>query len=410
MNADKEVLMRITLSLSIVLTTLIISCQGTSRRQVPHVASNLPNPTDAQADLVVCTWNVALAPGINLDANRRVPHVIEYLRVLMKKCDVVVLQEVWRPVDAAMIINTLGLRKSQWHYVDTRGWNENPTDHCKDAFWQTAYSCMKQECGTLPREFQTICARRECQLSLAIQRQLYPACFTCMVAGVSHSVDAIKQQCTVAGGATKVYNGGSGVMLLTRKHFGQKSHQDLPASSANRTALKATLYGVHVGPTEIIGVHLSSTEPLSPVHPDFDSWVDEKNNQMRLVHQLAGPNAIVAGDFNAGPAYGHLDPESIEVWDYITSLGYRSPLVDGFPPQCTACNYNLARNKRDKETAIDHVLLPPALQDRLQPVFVEVLPMPTLEYCEPKKYRPCRRFTAPISDHEPVRVGFNRRK
>ena len=359
------------------------------------------------SDVSICSWNVALAPGMNIDAARRTPYVIEYLRTLLQRCDVISLQEVWRPQDAKMIIKTLGLRNDQWHYVDSRTKEVRPGDHCRNASSTGMKMCTKKTCRVETNENETICAKEECGLSLAAQWLTDVGCFNCMVAGVGHTADEIYQRCVHGAGASYVYDGGNGTMIITRLHLGQKDALRLPTSNAIRLALKATLYGAQSGPVTIVSVHLSSSQVLPPTHEPFSTWEEEKIAQLRAVHDFAGPEAMIVGDLNAGPNFGELSGESPGVWNEVLRLGYTSPLAGPFPAQCTVCPDNLLRFDASTASAIDHILLSKVLRKRFIPIFVHVLSQPTLEYCRPGTYVVCKkRFTAPISDHEPIIVGF----
>lgn len=373
--------------------TIPVSCQGTD------------------ADISVVTYNLAIAPGINILSSARTPRLVDAIQQELRGNDVLCLQEVW-PYETLERI-AASFRHSHPHAfsADTRGEGETGLDRCGRNEVEDMLSCARRQCAGVPAEDATICALRQCATSFRkmhifewIEKRLFgrnTSCFNCLVASVGKSIGEIERACVNSrSGDSKVYGGANGVMLLSRYPLFDAEEIRLPSSGANRVALLARVE-LPRGQVELACTHLSSNEPVSPMHPAFATWNKERGTQFGMIADRMVARAkddtpmLIIGDMNFGPGRGpDISPYGEANWEEAVQRGFASAVVLAETPLATFPAGNMVSRSPDS-FLVDHALFQP--EDAIAPVCAELV------------------FTKPVriggawtnlSDHVGVRAKF----
>ncbi len=334
----------------------VITCSGSpSIEGVPCAGEKAP--------LEVITYNTGLAPGLVNYATPRAPYVVEALKDA--RWDVMCLQEVWKDADRDAIIAALGLTPEQALFVDTRGKNENPGDRCNAAQIAPLVACVAERCSNESRdERMTICAHERCKFAVAL---VYfgggKSCLNCLLANIGESLEGSVSSC-LGKGASRIYGGRNGIILLSKAPLRNKEALDVPASGGNRVGLLATVDVAGLSqPLEIACTHLSSPAEIPPTQTDYSDWESEQRAQLtiissRLLARAGIRPAILMGDLNTSDAVGGLSAVSPSVWGDAMRLGYSNAIPKTIAPFCTECRGNKLVTGLDGDgDAIDHVLI-----------------------------------------------------
>ncbi len=325
-----------------------------------------------QASIAVCTsdppsnefvalvFNTGLGPG--LDVSYTTPRIAPVAQaVTAHPWDVLCLDEVWTDAGRNAILSALALPADQVFTADTRGQNEDPGDRCTPGELDDGLACMRSSCANLPDEDVTSCAADHCQVQGFSLYVNHPHCFNCVVASAGKNADQIKQTCEGVG-ASRMFGGSNGVMLISRRPISNAEWIPLPSSEANRVGLFAT---VDVGgkPVEVACTHLSgAVDILSPTNLQFSNWYDEMKAQIdivsdRLAARAKGGPQLLMGDLNTGPSYtGDKKTDAEPVWDEIKNLSFDSPASRTDPSICSRCQGSLIAPTNNR-FLIDHVLV-----------------------------------------------------
>jgi endonuclease/exonuclease/phosphatase family metal-dependent hydrolase len=333
---------------------LLIACSS-SAPTVLGVCADIASDGES----VAVTFNAALGPGLDVPhVGARIGPVSE--AVVEMPWDVLCLNEIWTDEAAAAILARLGLPDSHAFSHDTRGRNEDPADRCAPGELDDGLDCIRRECPGLPDEDLSRCALDRCRaegFSLLVKNR---DCFDCVVASAGQSVEGIAQTC-YGSGASKLYGGRNGVILVSRSPLRDTEAIELPSSYANRVALFAT---VDVGgrAIEVACTHITAARDLiPPTETEFADWNQEMIAQIalaseRLEARAGGRPQLLLGDLNTGPSFdGDMDIDAEPVWNSILASGFLSPAATSRPSICSRCRGNLIA-PTDGRLLIDHVL------------------------------------------------------
>ncbi len=389
-------------------TAFVLLCLLAACARTPHY-SPLPTVPAVCAPVgdsfSVVTFNTALAPGINEMASLRAPEVAAAAVREFADDDLVCLEEVWRPEDAASIIAAFGRPANQVLTSDTRGHNESGEDRCASGALDGLEECVRDKCPRTSAEDTTICAVVACRPALLKLYIFDRPCFNCAAASVGHPAAEIRATCT-GKGASRFYHGSNGVIMLSRHPLTNPETVELPSSSANRIVLMATMNLPDGRQIEVGCTHLSSRQYGQPTNPMFADWGDELRTQLviaaeRLRNRAENRPIILAGDMNFGPDGPGLEGQDTAVWDYAHVLGYSSPAAAAKPPFCTLCPDNTLYGKRSGQL-IDHVLFRNRTGGpELEALCVERLMDKTVRLGGPESH-----VVSSLSDHYAVRARF----
>jgi endonuclease/exonuclease/phosphatase family metal-dependent hydrolase len=317
-----------------------------------------------RAPLQIVTYNAGLGPGMVDYAPQRAPYVVQALKGV--DWDVLCLQEFWLDKDRDAVIAALGATPDRVLYADTRGLHEDPADRCTMDQLDPLLTCVANWCPAEANdERMAICALDRCEMELM---QLYlkggTNCLNCLTANVGNSADATAASC-LGKGASRVFGGRNGVVLLSKFPLRNAETLDLPASNGNHVALLASVQPPGASePIELACTHLSSPAQLPPLQGGFPDWEAEQRAQLekiaaRLFARAGDRTALLIGDLNAGGARKpDVAAASPSVWDDVVRLGFDDPASNLVPGLCSECGDNLLRGAPGGDGAlIDHVLV-----------------------------------------------------
>ena len=210
-------------------------------------------------------------------------------------------------------------------------------------------------------------------------------------------------------GASRPYEGASGVILASKFPLKNRRAVRLPSYGVNRVALIATVYIPGVGPVETACTHLTPADRNpTPSSSPFDSWDDERNAQIAAIDTVLKERsgdrrpALLLGDMNTGPKRdGWLRVQSKTSWDEIVRRGFSSPAAETWPPICSACRWNTMRGMKN-DYLIDHVLVRNSPNRKIPEAMCAVPVFHTKIFIGEKD----RGWIGNISDHFGIRVLF----
>lgn len=382
------------------------TCVKTITVRQPSYAHPAATCESTPADVDVVTFNAGLGPGIVQYSSGRAPHVVD--AVASTPFDVMCLQEIWTDADRDAIVARLGLPRENVAFARTAGIGETGEDRCTEGELDRLEACTAQKCGAYQGEDVTICALSQCHSALTSLFMHDRECVNCLAAMAGRSTDDVRRTCTTSG-ASRIYGGRNGVILVSRWPLHDPEAILLPASNANRVALFARVDVPGKGSVELACTHISSTQEIPPYHSGYDEWDEEKEAQLimisdRLRARAQGRPQIFVGDMNFGGARGDtVEDESGWVWYDAHERGFSDPVGYVDPPICSMCAGNSFVGHPRRSQVIDHALLrdPPGGAD-LYPTCAEHL------FDRPVEIRghDGHPVTTNLSDHYGIRVKF----
>jgi endonuclease/exonuclease/phosphatase family metal-dependent hydrolase len=341
------------------LVVLFVSGCATPRIQLMNAIPSVRPLT--RSDIKVVTYNVGLAPGIVRLAKQRTAAVAEELGRL--DYDVLCLQEVWTEDDQDAILMSLNLPSENVYRVDTRGEGETGKDVCKPGQIQDIMACTQKKCSHEPPEELATCAASECVEEGIMLYLRGRECLNCLTATAGKNVDDVVKICTGQIGASRIYDGGNGVVLASRWPLLEKGVVHLPSSGANRVALMATVDVPGKGKVEVACTHLSAKNDVSPTNPAFSDWTEEQQTQLRLIAEklafrATGRPQLLIGDLNFGQRNDKAAIVALmwSTWRLAADLGFVSPAEYAEPGFCSWCHENWMTHSSD-DHLIDHILV-----------------------------------------------------
>jgi len=300
--------------------------------------------------------------------------------------DVVCLEYVMTDADKAALVlaaaNTGHFYYSQWTPDTLATRIDDPTDQsgqvppaptsapCASASAQAglkaAYDCLSASCSTGPgdptgtvQDDSVACIAASCPLPVEALIQSYPACWTCGVVELESrkSFADATTACTTDPRAGLLFDGTSGVLMLSRFPLTDPWHWVLPATLARSTLEGATIrlqsnVDVDVVCSQPTLIGDGKIVPYTGVYgggagTGASAWqaevlLDTGKVVRKVASRLANPGrrVIVAGGWNTGPAVpGALAPNNPDSFALLTAtLPQAVPF--GFLPQCTYCASN----------------------------------------------------------------------
>jgi len=356
--------------LIVTLVVLFVSSCATPRIQLMNP---IPSARQlARPDIRVVTFNAGLAPGVVRLAKQRTAAVAEELGRL--DYDVLCLQEVWTDEAQDAILAALNLPPENVYRVDTEGEGETGKDVCKPDQIKDIMACTLKKCSQEPPEEVSTCAASECIEEGIMLYLRGRECLNCLTATAGKSVDEVMRICTSSTGASRIYDGGNGVILASRWPLLEKGVIHLPSSGANRVALMATVDVPGKAKVEVACAHLSAKNDVSPTNPAFSDWTEEQQSQLRLISEkltfrAAGRPQLLIGDLNFGQRNDKVAVAALmwSTWRLAADLGFVSPVEYAEPGFCSWCHENWLTHSSD-DHLIDHVLVRnPARGQMLEP-------------------------------------------
>ncbi len=303
----------------------------------------------------VVTFNTGLARNYVPFVEERLPAIIKALNSL--DAQVVCLQEVWEERDVDAI--TKGVKQNFPHSfrldsADSIFARDASAPSCSASQLDPLGKCVTEKCATAPDK--TGCVMKECGSHFLT---LPGRCRTCLAANVSKELPEILATCT-SKGVSMSYDGGNGLVLLSRESFADTNHIFFDSFLMQRVALHGTL-PVSGGLLNVFCTHL--TTPIAEVDyaGKYATWEAEQSAQVdqliAFVLEKAGQHpAILLGDLNLGPTNvkNSVEAEFPEHFARFDKAGFASPYTQN-EGLCTFCGIApLGASGPGK--IIDHVL------------------------------------------------------
>lgn len=331
---------------------------------------------DIAADATFVTYNATIAPGIARQATPRIPYVAEAIGEA--EYDVMCVQEAYSEHARLAISDASGLDAAQVFTADTKGVGETGTDRCDADDVSGIRECVEKKCAGEHSEETTKCAISKCKSSLIGLFLFNGSCLNCLAASAGKSIEGIVDTCVMGTGASRLYEGRNGMMLLSKHPMRDRTTVNLPSSGVNRVALLATVDLPSGKSVRVACTQLSTSMSTGPTHPEFDSWAEEQAAQASLVlaemaKVPADLSRVVMGDlgFSIGsPAVVMIEQDT---WRPFEAAGYWSPAMHVEPPMCTGCRGNTVGAYKEYAFLVDHVMFRVADAERFGPVCADTV-------------------------------------
>ncbi len=227
--------------------------------------------------------------------------------------------------------------------------------------------CIKAQCSTVPgseegRMSEGSCAVQKCTGSfsqLLFGNSDSKRCFSCLLyTGMSERIKDIRSACENDARAGFTFQGGNGLLILSRFPLSDVRAWVLPSTSWREILLSATLSPPGVSPVDVHcltlqGPHSSATQPYTGVYANGatgdDAWFAESKLQaQRVVEHLSAQSGarptVIWGDYYVGPdVTGEDGPPLTGVVPEAFSIlagAFREAVSQGYAPVCTTCGEN----------------------------------------------------------------------
>ena len=354
--------MRITITLALALS--LVACHA----PIEPKQEDGPSCEDKDADATFLTYNVAEGWSMVPYVGIRTPLIVEALSTA--RYDVACLQEAWHDDIRDAILGGLALPPEQSFVADTVDLGETGEDICDAQDLGPLRACAEAKCSRLQEPRETgICVRKECSKDvLELFNKKKTSCLRCLGAMAGHPTADVFKACT-GDGASRIHGGRNGIMLLSRSsRLYNKEILPLPASSANKVALLATVRvpsspGGEMISVEVACTHVSASNAIPPSHSGYKTWDEEKIAQIEKItarltersKEHGDASMVFLGDLNSGPEgkYG-VTASGAEVWNAVASAGFEDPATGENGTKCSACKENTLGGG-DGAHILDHV-------------------------------------------------------
>jgi endonuclease/exonuclease/phosphatase family metal-dependent hydrolase len=369
----------------------------------PEVCEETEHVPGARAALSALTYNAGLGPGMVRYSAERTPEV--KAAVAGEPFDLLCLQEIWLQKDSdafAAMFESAGFHVLR---ADTRGLNETGKETCEPGDLDGVIACAERECAGWTDAELSFCARNRCKDELEDLLFANIDCAVCAVATVGKPLAEVERVCTTTG-ASRIHDGGNGVLLVSRFPLENAEVLHLPASFANRVALMARVR-LPTGPVEAACTHISATQPLPPLQSEWDWWTEEKEVQIgmvcdRLKERGGCAPQLFMGDMNTSIANGELVASTPSAYAVAEEKGFDSPAATWSPPVCSSCADNTFHDPEGTSRLIDHVMVRTGKATAFDAVAVERTIDWTVTITDMG-----RTVETSLSDHYGIRVAFD---
>ncbi len=369
--------MRTIHALVLVSIPMLVACAAAPIRVAkPTPATLSASCENIDADATFVTYNATIAPGMSRQATPRVPAVAEAVRDT--SYDVMCVQEAYTEHAERAVIEASGLPHDRVFTTDTAGWLETGRDRCAADAVSGIRQCVERACADVHPEETTKCAADRCMPSLVSLFLFHRSCLNCLIASAGKSLDDIVGTCVQGSGASRLYGGRNGMILLSKHPLRDLKAVRLPSSGVNRAALIATVDFPDGKSVRVACTQLSAPVASGPSHPNYDDWTDEQQAQASLVFAALKESAgtlptVIMGDmgFSIGSAATAVLEQ--DTWRTFSANGYWSPAMHVEPSMCTICRGNTVTKAKEYGFLTDHVMFRVADMSRFGPVCADAV-------------------------------------
>lgn len=323
------------------------------------------------------TYNVGLAHGFVENAEERIQPLINELKAV--NADVYCLNEIWRGKDRDQFIENLKTTYPHAHYtkITQKFSTKKPACKIRDLFGKGKFaSCVLKECRGLEDSEFTQCLTRTCGPALRALQGDKRQCAQALMAQVGNSTvrSLLRVLTPFRKAGLFAYDGGNGLLMLSKKPFQEKGLVDLTELSTlnRRGALKAKIDGY-----QVYCAHLSANlENTAPYTGPFENWEQENYAQVgKLLEdskKITEP-VVMMGDFNCSPDLSGdgILPDFQSSCELFERHGFENFYYTQ-NPQCTFCDDNtiIAANPSESgKKLIDHIFTRSTPQGFMERVF-----------------------------------------
>jgi endonuclease/exonuclease/phosphatase family metal-dependent hydrolase len=308
-------------------------------------------------DLTVVAYNIGMARGYVDHAAERFDHILAALNDL-EGADVVCLQEVWDDADVTALIEATRSTYPESHMHRSR-LTDFPVEE------GMAPPCTEEETASLVACSVPLCDG-EADLATCVLENcgeqfgdLSEECQGCAAQNLSlGNVPAIVEACTTTGGDRYSYDGHNGLLLLSKTPISDADFVVMPSF----LTVRGILYGV-VNGVGIVCTHLTATLEEPAYSGEYDSYDAENAAHVeQVIAYMNGKHvdtpAIIAGDFNNGPAAGDgITADLPDNYQLFIADGWADPNVDSDAPLCTWCDDNPLAGSGIQNAMLDHIMV-----------------------------------------------------
>jgi endonuclease/exonuclease/phosphatase family metal-dependent hydrolase len=336
--------------------------------------------TTTDASFNVTTYNVGLADGFVALSKERVDPIIQELKNI--QTDILCLNEVWSPNDRNKIINQLKSTYPHAHFTEVEQLLASRKPVCRpgDLFGKGKFaSCVLKDCRGLEGSEFIQCVTSKCGPALRALQGEKRQCANALMAQVGESTmrSLMRVMSPLRRAGLFAYDGGNGLLLLSKIPFEQKGIVDLTSISTlnRRAALK-----VQTNEAVIYCAHLSANlTHIAPYTGRFNNWQEENQAQVRALIEDSNKTTkpiVMMGDFNCSPLmpeYG-IKESFARSCELMTEAGFNNSYISQ-GPDCTFCEDNtiIANNpSEDGATLLDHIFTKGIQEGVVERVFDKV--------------------------------------
>tara|TARA_B100001093_G_scaffold516839_2_gene596652 strand:- start:902 stop:1555 length:654 start_codon:yes stop_codon:yes gene_type:complete len=184
------------------------------------------------------------------------------------------------------------------------------------------------------------------------------------------NVPDIVDACTSGDAAQYIYDGHNGLLLLSKRPI----ENTLTTNFSSFFIARSVLYG-EVSGLGIACTHLTASLREPVYNGNYASYGDENAAQITdLLNftdmQRGSKPAIIAGDFNTGPAVGETIAASLpENYSKFEEAGWTNVNTASRQPMCTLCSENGLRSETSTPRMIDHIVVKGARFSQVERLF-----------------------------------------
>ena len=322
---------------------------------------------DSNTSLQVQSFNVGLAHSFVPHAKDRLPLIIESLK--KQPSDILCLQEVWTKNDREAITEALKTIYPHSFYqpIKQKYSQNSPTCQLNDLVGQGKLAnCLMSECRKQKGKAFTDCVLIQCNSSLSQLKKQNRDCASGLMSlvgkniflGVTTLLNPFDKSGLFA------YEGGTGLLLLSKTPLNQKTTLDLSSISTltRRAALKAQISwnnkDIQLGCTHLT----ANLGDKVPYMGRFKSWGEENLQQTKLLIQSFQERplpTLLMGDFNCSTKVPLKDiQQNFASSCSLLQRSFQDP-ANLKLAQCTHCKNNLLYPKNSKTSSyiLDHIFV-----------------------------------------------------
>ena len=311
---------------------------------------------------VIATYNAGLAVGFVAGAEDRAPKVADAIAAL--DADIVCLEEVWLPEHVTAVEDAAADSFPHQTFAEPFLPESTGAPACAKGDLDDLLACVGDTCGGVCQDQLVDCVFTNCVGQFL---QLPKSCQGCTMANVGGTPEEIQGICEKES-TSFAYGGSFGTGILSKHPFvGDPVHEafepgskqlDAPATT-NQRGVHHAVIDAPLGEVDVYCTHLSPVFVTIPYPRDSGSWAEEQSAQIAALRGWVDATqetdtAILAGDFNTGPAEPGIDPEVPDNYAALAS-GYAN-FYAGADPECTFCEDNPLVGD-NLSVLIDHVLV-----------------------------------------------------